>query len=92
MEGNETLNPGIASKLRRPVPSFTPRLCFVFVSFTFMNEINLIDLFSPGVRMVCSCCVMHCAATMTTDKYSLASSDGFCNYRRTVIFDRVNLN
>jgi hypothetical protein len=54
-----------------------------------MNKINLVDLFSPGVRMICSWSAMHLADTVATDKYSLAGSDIFCNYSRAVVFSAV---
>jgi hypothetical protein len=54
-----------------------------------MNKINLVDLFSPGVLMICSWSAVHLAGTVATDKYSLAWSDIFCNYRRAVIFNTV---
>jgi hypothetical protein len=55
-----------------------------------MNKINLVDLFSPGVRMICSWSAMHFAATIDRDKYSLAWTDILCNYRRAVIFSTVH--
>jgi hypothetical protein len=56
-----------------------------------MNKINLVDLFSPGDRMICPWPAMHFAATIDTDKYSLAWSDILCNYRLAVIYRIVHL-